>query len=1157
MNASTSARPDIPPETRSAQARASNPRASAWVSANAGSGKTHVLAQRVLRLLLGGAPPSRILCLTFTKAAAANMAERVFRTLGAWTRLSDDALAAAIVDAGAEPPDVERLGFARRLFARTIETPGGLKIQTIHAFCERLLHLFPFEANVAAGFRVVEEREAALLLARARAEAFAEALADPEGEQRLSAVAREAGVDGFEALLREALGLRAEIRAALGAPADEARYAEALAARLGLAPGEDVAAVEAAMLGGRARRADWTEIADRLAHGGKRDNDLAGTLREAQAAQDPDAALTAYLSVFFIKSGEPRGGAERRLITKPLEARFPGLLERLRDEQDRLIELVEKRKAAQTVARSRTLIGVAGAILSAYARLKGRRGLLDFDDLIERTRALLSRADAAWVLYKLNSGIDHILVDEAQDTSAAQWEILQRIADEFTAGKGARAQVRTFFAVGDEKQSIYSFQGAAPQMFAEMRRQFAGRHRRAELDFVEVPLHLSFRSAATVLEGVDRIFAVPTTWRGMAAGEETAPPHVAFRASLPGLVEIWAPIEGATEEASENWLMPLDAPSSADPAAQLAERIACEIVRWLRPDSPERVVDSKTGAGRPIAPGDIMILVRWRGPFFEAMIRALKTAGVKAAGADRLMLAEHIATMDLVAAGRASLLPEDDLTLACLLKSPLVGLDDDALIALAPRRKGSLAEALAAATAPRLVAAQRRLAIWRERARHLSPFAFYARLLGEDGGRRALLARLGAEAGDAIDEFLSLALAFERSAPPSLLVFLDEIERADVSIKRDMEASGDSVRVMTIHAAKGLEAPIVFLADTCGGPSGRHDPRLFALEPAQPGAPSLIAWSPREASDPREVAAARVAAREAAAGEHRRLLYVAMTRAAERLVIAGFHGVRGKAKDCWYDMARAGLHEAMRPFPAPWNPEETVWRLGEPWRARPEPRAEAVSPPVPAPTSWLRARAAPESATAALNPSDAGATRLVRSEARAARANRLATGRLSHALLQYLPDIAPAGRRAAAQRFLASRGAALDETERAAILDRVLAVIGDGRLAGLFGPGGRAEVAIAGSLPRSGRPPTPFTGRIDRLAIDQDCVLIADFKSGARRATPSPDHLAQLALYRAAVTPLYPGRPVRAFLIWLDGPEMEEAPAAELDDALAKLLAAI
>jgi ATP-dependent helicase/nuclease subunit A len=1141
----------IPEATRIAQARASDPNASAWVSANAGSGKTHVLAQRVLRLLLGGAPPSRILCLTFTKAAAANMAERVFKTLAQWTRLADEDLTAAIVAAGAARPDAARLAFARRLFARTIETPGGLKIQTIHAFCERLLHLFPFEANVAAGFRVVEEREATLLLERSRAEALANALREPAGEQWLAALAREAGAEGFDKLLREALGLRAEIGEGLAAWGDEARYAQALAERLGLTPDEDVATIEAAMRAGL-QNGGWLDIADQMAGSSKKDSDLGTALHQALASADPAMALTAYLFVFFTKPGEPRGGAERKIVTKALEARFPGLNARLLSEQERLIPLREKLKAAQTLARSRGLIALASAILSAYASQKAQRGLLDFDDLIERTLSLLSRSDAAWVLYKLDSGIDHILVDEAQDTSEAQWEILKRLAEDFTSGKSARELIRTFFAVGDEKQSIYSFQGAAPRMFAEMRREFATRHRRAELDFAEVPLHLSFRSAPIVLEGVDKTFAVAQNWRGMAADEDKAPPHIAFRNALPGLVEVWEPIVGAAEAAPENWLMPVDAAGSEDPAVQLARRIAKVVQGWLSPDSTEQVHDSDARRTRPIAAGDILILVRARVAFFEAMIRALKEAGVKAAGADRLALGEHIATMDLIATGRAALLPDDDLALACVLKSPLIGLTDDDLIAIAPRRAGTLGQALADAPIERFAQARRKLEVWRERARTLSPFAFYARLLGEDCGRRAILSRLGPEAGDAIDEFLSLALDFEQNNAPSLLKFLDEIENADIAVKRDLEASGDSVRVMTIHAAKGLEAPIVFLPDTCGGPSGRFDPKLFELTPARPGEPPLIAWSPREASDPPAVAEARAAIREAAAGEHRRLLYVAMTRAAQRLVIAGFHGPRRRTQDCWYEMVRAGLDGATTALPSSWAPEENVWRLGAVVRAARGAEPDRLQRPPETPP-WLRVRATPQVGPAPLNPSRALAS-LSADSGGQARKIRLEIGRLSHSLLQYLPDIAPEQRRDAGLRFLAGTAADTPRQEREAILERVLKAIDDPRVAGLFAPGSQAEVAIAAALPGSGQNASQFAGRIDRIAIGAEGVLIADFKSGSPHGRTPFSYVLQLALYRAALAPLYPGRPLRAFLVWLDGPDIVEIDPKALDMALAKLM---
>jgi ATP-dependent helicase/nuclease subunit A len=1128
---------------RLAQQRASNPASSAWVSANAGAGKTHVLAQRVLRLLIDGAPPSGVLCLTFTKAAAANMSTRVFKTLAKWTSLDDADLAQAIVETGAPAPDAVGLAFARRLFARTIETPGGLKIHTIHAFCERLLHLFPFEANVAAGFRVAEERDAALLMTQARARAFSAAQRLPDRDAAIARIALDAGAEGFDDLIKEALGRRGDIEA-LG---DRAGTEAALRLRLGIGASETAASIKREMTRARPQ---WPEWAAELAQGSANDRSVAASLFRAAKTSDAEESLAAYLDAFFTAEGKPRGGQQRKLVTNTLAKRLPALPQRLADEQERLIALSDRLRSAEALERSLALIEVARAVLDEYARLKGERGLLDFDDLIQRTLRLLERADAAWVLYKLDAGIDHILVDEAQDTSEPQWAILNKLCEEFLSGAGAHSRPRTFFAVGDEKQSIFSFQGAAPKMFSSMRRELERRHREAALGFASVRLALSFRSAPRVLEGVDRVFAAEAAWRGLTADEERPPPHGAFHADLPGMIELWEPIAAAKSSEREDWRMPLDAAARFDPPVVLARRIADVVKGWLSPDSPERVRDAETLLPRRIAAGDVMILVRSRAAFFEAMIRALKEAGVRTAGADRLSLRDSIAAMDLIAVGRSALLPDDDMTLAAALKSPLVGLDDDDLTALAARRPDSLARALAESVDPRLAAARSRVEAWRRRARSHSPYAFYARLVGEDGGRRALLGRLGPEVADAIDEFMALALAHEQKAAPSLNAFLAEIEATDIPIKRDMESEGDSVRVMTVHAAKGLEAPIVFLPDACAAPHARSDAKLLDLGGAEPGDSPLLVWATRRGDDSPPLASARQRAREAAAGEHRRLLYVAMTRAAQRLIVAGCQGASGHPADNWHDLVRSGLGDALRPAPAPWGGDESIWRLGDAFGDEAV-AATPAAPPRPPEPAWLFAAGPREAAPAPLAPSRAGAS--LRS--RETNGARRRAGLIAHALLQRLPEIPAERRRQAAERFLALRGGALTPDERAGLIERALATLARPELAPLFAPGSRAEAAVAGTLARPGRPALPFAGRIDRLAVGADAMRIADFKSGAPVGLAErPDTVAQLALYRAAVAPLYPDRPVRAFLVWLGAAEAVEVPPAALDAALAKFV---
>ena len=1129
----------IPQSLRQRQTRASDPKTSAWVSANAGSGKTHVLTQRVLRLLLDGTPPAQILCLAYTKAAAANMAGRVFTKLAEWTSLSDGALAKAVVESGADAPGPRDLIFARQLFARTIESPGGLKIQTLHAFAERLLRLFPFEANVPAHFNVLDESDSKRLLLEARDAALVELGAPSESAGALDLVARELGPTIFDGLLTEALGC-AEI---FGAHDDALGYAAALRAPLGLAPGVTIASVETEMLGGDIGRMRLERWAQALQAGKKQDQKIAENLRAANGDAARQTRVQALLKALFKDEGEgePQGGENGQLTTKSLSEKFPTLNEDLRREQDRLLPLRASRRAALTLERSAALFVVAQSILAAFARMKAERGALDFSDQIARALALVTRSSAAWVLHKLDYGLDHLLLDEAQDASQPQWGILAALSAEFFAGAGARPKNRTVFAVGDEKQSIFAFQGAAPQMFAEMRRAFEKRHTDAERPFAEVPLTFSFRSSQTILDAVDKTFRTELAWRGVAAADEPPPKHDAIRSHLKGVVELWPPIAPSPAPEPEDWRV-LEQPAEDDPPVTLAKRIAEVIKGWLKPSSPERVIDPDSGEIRRIRESDVMILVRSRNAFFEAMIRALKAADVKTAGADRLKLKDHIAVMDLIAVGRAALLPDDDLMLACALKSPLIGFDDDALMKIAARRSGSLVEALIGADAGIAKDAARQLVEWQARAKALSPFAFYALLLGQDGGRRSLIGRLGPEAVDPIDEFLALALAHERREAPSLHNFLAQVETADVEIKRDMEVETEGVRVLTVHASKGLEAPIVFLPDSCGGPDARHEPKLLRLSSPRPGDPPVLAWARKSIEDADAVAAARAEAREAQAGEHRRLLYVAMTRAAQRLVVAGYETLKRRPTDCWWDLVHSGLSDALVEASASFRGGEKILRFGEGLQAEGlgETAPARAFDPLP---DWLIATAAHEAVAPALNPSRAGGVG-------AGDRERALEGRLAHALLERLPNLLRERRQAAAAAYLAAWGGALAESARVALASKVLAVIDAPELSPIFSPNSRSEVALAGLLPRPGRSDLAYSGRLDRLVATDQGVFIADFKLGEKPERLAAAHVAQLALYRAALQPLYRSAKIRAALVYLDGPTLTEISNEALDAAL-------
>ena len=1148
---------EIDPATRKAQADASNPRASAWVSANAGSGKTHVLAYRVIRLLLAGADPSRILCLTFTRAAAAEMAKRVFDILAEWTALPDPKLATAIQAIEQRRPDKAMLANARRLFARALETPGGLKIQTIHAFCERLLHQFPFEANVAGHFEVLDQRNAEALAVLARRNTLARAAGDPHGPLGKALRAALAAASDFmvERAMKEFIDGRDRVRRWLVQydSLDDALLD--LQTALGLDGGEDVDRLRAAIIAQCPFEADLEVLLERLRESDKKnDQDAAARLAPIVDAESDGDRIDAYLYFWTKSDGDLR--VAKSLVTSAVKNDWPGLAEMLEAERDRLGLVLERLRAAECYDATAAILRLADRAIADYERLKTARGALDFEDLVVKTVALLARSEASrWVHYKLDRGLDHILVDEAQDTSPRQWQVVKALAEEFFAGEGASGTIRTLFAVGDEKQSIYSFQGAVPSWFSLMRRELGDRARRAGLAWSDPELHLSFRSVPAVLAAVDAIFAAEKAHRGLAS--EPGPPlHSAARLNVPGRVVLWPMIEPPPKVEPADWASPVDHLGEQSPEVKLANRIADTVAGWLL---REEWLES---TGEPIRPGDILILSRIRGAQTDAINRALKTRGVAIAGADRIKLTEHIAVMDLMALGRVMLLPEDDLSLAALLKSPLIGFDEDQLFQIAHGRgKATLWRALGEAAVTRhgaFAEARGRLDVWRAGVDRVDPYAFYARILGAEGGRARFLRRLGAEAEDVLDEFLAQTLAFEDANTPSLEGFLAWLEAADTDVRRDSDAVRDEVRVMTVHGAKGLEARIVFLVDNGSQPvHPNHDPKVVSLVDDRDGTPSPLVWARSARHAPAAVKARIDALRADSEDEYRRLLYVAVTRACDRLIICGTEkqvGERDRPKR-WHNVITAAL-AAECVESADGNGRVTLeWRppTGIVPKAKGKQEAMAFAPqrppwltrPAPPPPPAVR-RITPSTALAGDGPAaPPRAPLFLAGEDVLHAAER---GRLVHRLLQSLPDIAPGQRRERSLLYLAALAPEWSEADRLAVVESVLSVLDHPRFAPVFAPGSRAEVEIAGKIGAA-----TLSGRIDRLAVSAERVLIVDYKTNR----PAPDALGdaphvyvmQLALYRAVLRRLYPQKPVAAAILWTDLPSLMQIPSDMLDAA--------
>tara|TARA_R110002110_G_scaffold415612_7_gene652236 strand:+ start:43230 stop:46721 length:3492 start_codon:yes stop_codon:yes gene_type:complete len=1150
----TSFDPDLLERVSARQRDGADPGVSAWVSASAGAGKTRVLRDRVLRLLLAGVAPQRVLCLTFTKAAAAEMARRINTELGDWAVLDDAGLQGRLEDLLGDAPPADASRRARQLFARVLEAPGGMKIMTIHAFCQSVLRRFPLEAGVVPHFQVMEERDAGELLEDAKAALLASAHTD-DGDLGM-AVANVAGrvhEMRFPDLLNEISRSRAPFADMLqdfgGLDGVRMRIAEIL----DVAPDTDPAAVlagacaEDAFDGPALRHA-----VSALAVGSSGDSKRAVQVGDwlAADAEVREDSFDAYALAYLTQQGELR----KQLATKAIREGHPDVDAALHAEGERLLAVRELLRKADLYQANSALIRLAAELVARYEARKAASGRLDYDDLIARTRALL-RGDgaAAWVLFKLDGGIDHILIDEAQDTNPEQWDVVLALVEEFFAGMGAGDEAseaaglpaRSVFAVGDAKQSIYSFQGADPARFESVRKLLETRAVGSARAWNNVALDFSFRSARPVLEAVDRVFAEVPAGTGVVDPEAPVQ-HTPLRHNMAGRVEIWPPLIVDKLDDPEPWKPPVDPVTRAGAMEQLAGLIAAQTADWLNRDE---LLESQ---GRPIEAGDIMVLVRQRGDFVEALVRAFKARNVPVAGVDRMVLSEQIAVMDLLALGAFLLLPEDDLTLATLLKSPLIGFDEDLLFTLAhDRGEASLWQTLAQRRGMHGLFAQAHAALSDLLARvdFERPYELYAGVLAR-GGRERLFARLGPDAADPIDEFLSLALTYERSHAPTLQGFLHWVAAGQAEVKRDLDQTSGAVRVMTVHGAKGLEAPIVFLPDTTRLP--RMLPNILWDEDSR--GPYFL-WLPRADDADARTQAVRDRVRARRDEEYRRLLYVAMTRAEERLYVCGWNA---PAEGSWYDLVRPALAPVARVVEAPVlasiaTEEMPVLRLSAAQRGEVERDVTDAVPANDTPPPWIGQHAPPEPAPPRpLAPSNPGEDPPVRAPvgpdedgARFARGNTL------HRLLQWLPALAPEMRRNAALRYLARPGLDLDPEAQTALAREVMDVLESADFAHLLGPESLAEVSITGTATAADGTISVISGQIDRLVISDGRVAIVDYKSNRpppeQAGAVAPIYLRQMAAYRHVIQETWPDRAVDAYLLWTDAPRLMVLPADLLD----------
>ena len=1154
------------------QLLAVDPQDTVWLSASAGTGKTQVLSARVLRLLLRDrVSPSQILCLTFTKAGAAEMAVRVNEVLADWVRMDEINLGIEIGHIGLlSTPEIR--AHARTLFASVLDCPGGgLRIDTIHAFSQWLLAAFPEEAGLTPGTRAMEDRDRSLL-----------------AREVLSGLLLDAEAQGDAAML-EALTILSLRMTPEKIEEFLLRCASAHDVWDGFSPWAqgDLAGEVKRLVGLDANAGEADVIACC-----------------ADQAFDVDS-LRLCLSAYSQWNGK-LGKAGRIVIADWLAAEPPHRLVALPDLFKVLFTQKDTIKAVDSLSKFEEFFGDAAAsvfesvlqirelqtllALAAYltpaltlgrafarrwAEAKAREGLIDFDDQIRQAAALLQNKDfSAWIRYKLDRQFDHVLVDEAQDTNPAQWDIIFALTEEFFAGEGQHDDaLRTLFVVGDYKQAIFRFQGTSPVHFSNAKSRVrnlidgaaanAGqlRDRRYLRDLQDLDLGDSFRTAAPVLEFVDKV--IDNVGREAMGVTEEQGRHKGQERD--GIVTLWQPVTGLrldddTEDADDDGGDASEDPFG-DPVEKseaswlsrqdraLADRIAEQVAAWLNPKGPGFPL--MKGGSRRARAGDFMILVRKRAELAGLIVARLYAHGVSVAGVDRLRLGAPLAVKDLVAALRFAVQPFDNLNLAALLVSPLIGWSQEALLEHGHRghrnNPASLWEHLRGSREPAVVAAVSQLLELLKKADYDPPQAtLHWLLVGPWDGRRRLVARLGVEANDPIEELLNSAHTYAMSDTPSLIGFLHWFDAGDGELKREAESGGDMVRVMTVHGSKGLQSPIVILADATSDPT-KNRPTPLSLEDPRSKllGDAARAYKLPLPGVPKDEQAGRlrlVAEQEKTAEleEHWRLLYVAMTRAEEALFIGGALKPRQAVPEIsWYAKLEQVIGED-KIADHLWGHRREYGSLPE-W---PVGSGDVATPTTPAdlpPWALTPLPAEPRPARP-LAPSSLGEDDAPDPPYPPGQGGDAARrGTLIHRLLERLPEVAAPDREAAAMRWLARAASDLPEAVQAEMAASAVRVLGQSEWAELFSAQALAEVPIAALVGER-----VVAGTIDRLLVTPDAIHLVDFKTARRPPTALSEVpagiLRQMAAYVSALEVTYPGRTVRAALLYTQTPSLFELP---------------
>ena len=1088
------------------QRLATDPKKSVWLGASAGTGKTKVLSDRVLRLLLDGVNSTKILCLTYTKAAAVEMSSRIAERLSKWAVMKEEDLEKELVDLYGQLPDnakdTKNIKIkARQLFAVLLDTPGGMKIKTIHSFCEEILKRFPLEANISPYFEIMDQRNSSQALDDIKKQILSFAAQNPQSEigKSIKHITENISEFSFGTVINNVLKNRIKIDHSLTKFGSKENLLSEISKQVNIPDNmtlEDI-------------------INDFFA---KADKDTLSSLMDigidfpVNCIENKNhiEEYEKYISIFLTG-----GNAIRSPKTIKGLSKRDDLILIFNDEAMRCMDLREKLKSFHLYNFTKSVLNLASELIEKYNEFKRIHAKLDFDDVIYRTRLLLENREATkWVLFKLDGGIDNILIDEAQDTSPDQWAIVKAISDEFFAGEGNSENTRTIFAVGDRKQSIYSFQGADPDEFDEMCKHFS----QIAPDFEKINLEVSFRSTSAILSAVNQLFSIEKIRQGVAAENENIE-HIAFREGESGKVEFWDAIEPKKEKNDDQWELPIKRFSEESTSSQMARMIATKIKQMVE---NKEILESQK---RPVQYGDFLILVRRRNDFCENFIRECKKLNINIAGIDRIKVLEQIAVQDLISLGNFLLLPDDDLSLAEVLKSPLFNLNDDDLFELCWERKGSLWKSLQSNEKYKDVAYSIENLL--NKVDYMRPFDLYNYVLSERGGRKKYYSRMGLESEDGLNEFINLSLNFEIENIPTLQNFISWISSDDVEIKREQEqGENNMIRIMTVHGSKGLQAPIVILPDTTGIPTSKEDANFIWNN-------DIFVYPSSKDDYDSFCKKLKEKQKQKMMEEYRRLMYVAVTRAEDRMIFCGFRKQQEISEDSWYSLFKETFSQIATP-----DDNQVLSVTSKQCfekKNKPKNKREELQTAIPdfmykqaekeSPLSKPLRPSKPDSEPASISPLVINNDRILYKR-----------GEIIHKLLQFIPDIRTDKQVQTIKDFLSQKATEFNEIEVEKICREITFLLNNKEFGKVFGDNSKAEVPIMGEI--DGK---IISGQIDRLIIDDNQVIIVDYKTNKNVPDKVPSvYVSQLRAYKKLMQKIYPQKEIKTYILWTNTANMME-----------------